>query len=456
MSAVLDAPAPKAARMKRVPGLRMMWIIRQLRRGNFTHAVKNSYTVPDAFDSYFGPFRVIFIHHPDLVEALLVKNHKSYHKDSGYTALRRVLGNGLLTNEGEHHLRQRRMIQPAFHKKRIDTYGACMVQYARDRAARWQDGQRIDFHAEMMYVTLRVIAKTMFNADVADKAERVAHALDVIFSVQDRYTIEWVGKIFDALPLQSTRDLHRCLRELDEIIYGFIREHREAQEDAGDLLSMLLDAQSEDDGSRMSDQQLRDECLTLFLAGHETTAVALSWTFYLLSQHPEVEARLHEELDRVLAGRDATVDDVARLPYTRQVLTESMRIYPPAYAVGRMAIEDNDLCGHKVRKGDTVIVSQYITHRQPEWFPDPERFDPDRWAPGGPASDLPKFAYFPFGGGARKCIGDQFAWMEGILLLATFAQEWKARLAPGHVVSSDPGVTLRPRNGMPMILERRK
>ena len=453
MSATLERPA--TPRLKRIPGWKMASILFRLKRGKFRPAVANSYTVPDAFESYLGGYRVIFVHHPDLVESVLVKNHKSYHKDNGYEGLRRILGKGLLTSEEQFHLRQRRMIQPAFHKKRIDSYAESMVALARARAANWKDGQQLDLHVEMMNVTLAIIAKTMFNADASADAARVADALETLLAVQDIYNIGWLAKFFEAFPFPLTQKLHHALRDLDAIMYRYIAEHRAALADSGDLLSMLLEVKYEDDGSGMPDEQLRDECLTLFLAGHETTAVALSWTWYLLSQHPEVEARLHAELDQVLAGRDATADDVERLTYTRMVFTESMRIYPPAYAVGRLAIEDTQLGPYTVHKGDTVILSQYITHRQPEWFPDPETFDPERWRPGGPAADLPKFAYFPFGGGVRKCIGESFAWMEGILLLATFAQHWRAHPAPGYTPTLNAGVTLRPKHGMPMTLQKR-
>lgn len=450
---VLEAPL-SGKPLPRQNGLKFLRPLFRASKGNFASLRVLLEESGDLFlvRTPFG--RMVYLNHPDLVEDLLVSQQKHYHKDPGYASLRRLMGNGLITNEEESHLRQRRMMQPAFHRKRIDEYAACMVQFSRERAANWQDNETLDLNAEMMAVTLSVIAKTMFDADVSSDVEKVYHALNTLISYVERYLNPTIGRVFDALPLASTRKLHESEQQLNEIIYRFIKEHRDDPRDRGDLLSMLLMAQGED-GSGMSDQQLRDECITLFLAGHETTAVALSWTFYLLSQHPEVEARLHEEVDRVLeGGRAATADDVPRLEYTRRVVTESMRVRPPVPAFGRQAIRDNTLGGYEIRKGDVVNVAPYSMHMNARWFPDPDTFDPDRWLPER-AAGLHKFAYFPFGGGVRKCIGEPFAWMEAILLLATFAQDWKAELAPDARIATEPKITLRPKYGMRMILHRR-
>lgn len=450
----VTAQPPATKKMKRVPAARFLRPLLKLRNGDFGPVVEYVRTQPDAFYVQLGPWRSVYINDADLMEEMLVKNHKCYHKDPGYDALRRVLGNGLLTSEDAFHLRQRRMIQPAFHKKRIDNYAASMVAYAERMGRSWEDGRSLDIHPEMMNVTLSIIGKTMFSAEVDEDAEKVSEALDIVLRYSERYVINSIGNFFDKLPIESTRSVHRALATLDEEMYRIIDEHRASGEDTGDLLSMLLQAQYEDDGTGMSNEQLRDECITLFLAGHETTAIALSWTWYLLSQYPEVEAKLHEELDRVLEGRSATADDVERLPYTRRVFMESMRLYPPAFGFGRQAMEDNRLGDYPIRKGDMMIASPYVMQRLPRYFENPDHFDPDRWLTDA-CKNLPKFAYFPFGGGVRKCIGESFAWMEGILLVATFAQHWKMRLAPDAKIGVDPKITLRPKYGMPMVLHKR-
>lgn len=456
MSTAIGATAPPPReRLQRPNLIRLLPALLKVRfGGNFDDIVAYSQTIRHGIRTGFGPFRFVYIQRPEHIEAVCVKNDKSYMKPLGIEGLRRFLGNGLLTSEGQFHLRQRRMIQPAFHKKRIDAYATCMVDLSLKRAEAWEDGQAIDIHTEMMGVTLEIIAKTMFNAEVAGDAEKVAHALDLITGYQERYGIRWIGKIFDALPLPSTRRLHKAVEELDAIMYRIIDNHCGAEEDTGDLLSMLLQAKAEEDGGRMSGLQLRDECLTLFLAGHETTAVLMSWTWWLLSENPGIEAKLHEELDRVLGRRPATLEDVGKLEYTRYVVTEAMRLYPPAFGYGRQALEDNQVGPHTIRKGTIVGIAPFLIHRQSEWFPDPETFDPERWTPER-AANIPKFAYCPFGGGSRKCIGDQFAWMEATLLLATFAQHWTIRVQDGYTPIPDPKVTLRPKHGMPVVLQKR-
>lgn len=455
MSTVLEAILPPKEKLGSFPLFRIAIALIAMRtRGDFKAIVALSRTIGAGLQINLGFIRFVYFHRPEFVEAVCVKNDKSYAKPMGIEGLRRFLGNGLLTSEGQFHLRQRRMIQPAFHKKRIDAYAQCMVQYTRERTAQWHDGQHIDMHTEMMAVTLSIIAKTMFNAEVSADAEKVAHALDLVNDYQERYGIRWIGKIFDSLPLPSTKRLHKSLAELDAIMYRIIEEHCAADEDTGDLLSMLLQAKAEEDGGKMSGQQLRDECLTLFLAGHETTAVLMSWAWKLLSENPEAEAKLHEEVDLVLGGRPARLEDVDKLVYSRYVVTEVMRLYPPAYGFGRQAIADNDIGPFHIRKGTIVGISPFLMQRQAEWYPEPDAFDPDRWTPERSAG-LPKFAYCPFGGGTRKCIGDQFAWMEATLVLATVAQDWTMRVAPGHAAVPDPRITLRPRGGMPVILTKR-
>jgi cytochrome P450 len=389
---------------------------------------------------------------PDLAHDCLVSKHKDFHKDRYYFFLKLILGHGLLTSEEDFHLRQRRMIQPAFHRERIAAYGEAMTHFSKQMRTQWQDGQEVDIYSAMGKLALDIVAKTLFNSDVSDEAERVAHILDTVLSMDAQF-VSPIGKILSKLPLPATRRFYAAIAQLDEILYRMIREHR-ASGDQGDLLSMLLMAQDEDDGKGMSDKQVRDEATTLFLAGHETTAIALTWTWYLLSQNPEVEARMHEEIDRVLEGRDPSAADYNNLSYTYRVFKESMRLFPPAYMIGREAIRDTEVGPYSLRKGEIMVMSQYLIHRSPKYYTDPERFDPDRWLPEN-CEGLPKFAYFPFGGGRRLCVGEPFAWMEGVLVIATLAQKWRFELKPGHQIGLNPSVTLRPKGGMPMIAHAR-
>ena len=389
---------------------------------------------------------------PDLVQDTLVSKHKDFHKDRYYFFLKLILGHGLLTSEDEHHLRQRRMIQPAFHRERVAGYGEAMIHFSDKMRNEWRDGESVDIYTAMGKLALDIVGKTLFNTDVAHEAERVAHILETVLSMDGRF-VNPFGKLIAKLPLPGNRKFYGAIAELDTILYRMIGEHR-ASGDQGDLLSMLLMAQDEDDGKGMTDKQVRDEVTTLFLAGHETTAIALTWTWYLLSQHPEVEAKLHEELDRVLEGRRPSAADYTNLPYTYRVFKEAMRLYPPAYMIGREAIRETEVGPYTMKKGDIVIMSQYIIQRDPKYYRDPERFDPDRWLPEN-CEGLPKFAYFPFGGGRRLCVGEAFAWMEGVLVIATLAQKWRFELKPGHQIGLNPNVTLRPKGGMPMIAHAR-
>jgi cytochrome P450 len=328
-----------------------------------------------------------------------------------------------------------------------------MVEHARRLSDTWDDGQVIDVHEQMMRLTLWIVARTLFDTDVEEGGTRqVAEALGTVLDLFDRLT----SPLFILLARFGYSPEDRRFKEaketLDRVIYGMIEERRRTG-DRGDLLSTLLSAQ-EADGDRMSDLQVRDEAMTIFLAGHETTANALTWTWYLLSQHPDVEARLHQELDSILGDRPPTVADLPSLTYTERVLSESLRMYPPAWIVGRRALEDHEVDGYTIPAGSIVVASEYIVHHDPRWFPDPYRFDPDRWVPERVAK-RPKFSYFPFGGGQRLCIGEPFAWMEGELLLATIAQRRKLRLVRGHPIGLSPVVTLRPKHGMRMTAHRR-
>jgi cytochrome P450 len=440
-------PGPKP----RLPGANLL----ALRRDTLSFLRGLAATYGDLVHFEVGKQHYFLINDPDVIRDVLVTDYRNFQKGRGLEIAKRLLGEGLLTSEGEHHRRQRRLAQPAFHRQRIAAYGAVMTERAqRLGEAEWQDGVQLDISQEMMRLTLGIVAKTLFDTDLEAETQEIGEAVSE--AVHHMEFAMWpFAPLLERLNPAIQRGFERSRARLDATIYRMIREHRADTEDRGDLLSMLLLAQDEQgDGGGMTDEQLRDEAMTIFLAGHETTANALTWTWYLLSQHPEVERKLHAELDSVLAGRLPTDADVADLPYTRRVLAESMRCYPPAWVIGRRVLADYRIGEYTLPAGSICMICQYVTHHDPRWYPDPFRFDPERWTPDA-QEQRPKFAYYPFGSGPRVCIGEGFAWMEGILLLATLAQRWRLHLVPEHRVVMQPVVTLRPRYGMQMTLERR-
>ena len=404
--------------------------------------------------AYFrlGRQHVYLVSSPDWVREILVNNQANFTKSRILQRARILLGEGLLTSEGQQHVRQRRLVQPGFHRERLASYASVMSAYAVRLRERWNPGDTVDVAEEMMRLTLSIVGKTLFSADIEAAASDIGASMTTVLKMF-RMLMMPFSEYFEKLPLPSIRRFEKAREHLDATIYGLIRERRESGRDAGDLLSMLLLAQDDESGS-MTDQQVRDEALTLLLAGHETTAQALTWTWYLLSQNPACEQRLHREIDSVLQGRVPDFEDLPRLPYTEMIFAEALRLYPPAWAIGRRAVADFELGGTRIAGHSICILSPYVVHRDARWFPDPERFDPERWTPEARES-RPKFSFFPFGGGSRVCIGERFAWMEGILTLATFAQKWKLRLAPGQRVEPLPLITLRTKHGMRMIVEPR-
>ena len=406
--------------------------------------------------AYFslGPRKIFLLNHPDLIKDVVVTRHRNFLKSRALERSKLVLGEGLLTSEGDFHLRQRRLVQPAFHHKRIATYGKLMIDYSSRMREQWQDGTVVDIHKEMMRLTSAIVGKTLFDTDIETEAEDIRTALTEIVAQFPRLLFPF-SEFLDNLPLPSNRRFEKARQRLDATIYRMIEERRRGKRDQGDLLSMLLLARDEEgDRSGMTDLQVRDEAMTLFLAGQESTANAITWTWYLLSQHPEVEKRLHNELDAVLGSRLPTVEALTPLSYTRMVFTESMRLYPPAWNLARRARNDYEVGGYVIPAGADIFMSQYVTHRDSRYYPDPLRFDPERWTPEQQES-RPPFAYFPFRAGPRRCIGESFAWMEGVLVIATLSSRWRMRLAPGHRVEAQPLITLRPKYGMRMRLERR-
>jgi cytochrome P450 len=406
-----------------------------------------------------GPQLVYFVNHPDHLRDLFVVNADKFVKGRALQRAKVLLGNGLLTSEREFHLRQRRMIQPAFHRARIAEYSRSMVEYADRMANDWDDGDIRNIDKEMMHLTLQIVGKTLFNAEVGEEANEIGSAMTTMVELFNFLLLpfsEWLEK----LPFPQSIRFKRARKTLDRVMYGIINERRRSGEDAGDLLSMLLMAQDEDDGMAMTDEQVRDEALTLFLAGHETTANALTWTWYLLSQNPGAEAKLHAELDRVLtrpgtSSRLPTINDIPQLKYTEAVFAESMRLYPPAWAIGRNVAVEHKFDGYTAAVGTLILTSPFVMHRDARFWEKPDIFIPERWQTITAKEAGQRNIYFPFGGGVRRCIGESFAWTEGILLLATIARKWELSLASNQKIGLQPQITLRPKFGMRMICRKR-
>ncbi len=413
--------------------------------------IANEYGDVSRFE--FGPYDQVLLNDPELIQQVLVTDQRSFMKGRALQVAKRVLGEGLLTSEGELHLRQRRLIQPIFHRKRIADYGEAMVESAEQITGRWQSGSRLDVHAEMARLTLTIVGRTLFDADLQGEARQIGAALTEALEGVNRIVYPG-GSLWERLPLPSARRYHTAVRTLEATIYGLIDQRRRNGGGGSDLLSMLLDAKDENGGPGMSDRQVRDEAMTLFIAGHETTAVLLTWTWYLLARNPHVETKLREELDAVVGADEVSVDHLPRLTYTEQVLNESLRLYPPAWVIGRRALVDVELGGYAVPRGTIVVLSPYVTQRDGRWFAEPGRFDPERWSTEAHANRLAS-AFFPFGGGTRLCIGEAFARMEAKLVLATIARRWSLRPVSARPAELLPRVTLRPKHGMPMSLTAR-
>jgi cytochrome P450 len=400
----------------------------------------------------------VLLSHPAAIQRVLVDNAKSYTKHTfGYRRMRAVLGNGLVTSEGDFWLRQRRIAQPAFHKPRIEAFAELMTRAASDMVARWPAEGELGLDREMMRVTLRVVGEALLSRDVTAEADGVGDALPVVLHhVMKRITSPW--SFPESWPTPQNRRFRRALSTLDAVVAGMLDDRRAAAQRGeaarGDLLDMLLASEDSETGERMNDAQLRDEVMTMFLAGHETTAMALTWTVHLLTQHPDVQEAVAREVDEVLGGRAPTLADFGRLELTGRVIDESMRLYPPVWMVARNAEADDEILGHRIRPGDYVFMSTWVTHRRPDLWPDPERFDPDRFLPER-AAGRHKFAFFPFIGGKRKCIGDHFALLEARLILAVMVQRARFSAVGDTPPVPDPLVTLRPRDGLRVAIAPR-
>jgi len=417
------------------------------RRDPLTFFTNTARTYGDIARWSFGPQPVYLVSHPDWIEDVLVTSAKKFMKGVALQRAKRLLGEGLLTAEGQMHLRQRRTIQPLFHKQQVQRFAESMVRHALGWRDTVTDGATIDVTAEMGGLTLAIVGDTLFSTNVQSDADEVREALhDAVQSFA--YAVLPYIELIEKLPIGPFVKVRKARARLDRVILKVITEKRAALDkpeglsphESQDLVTMLLAARDPENPSApgMSDEQIRDEAMTIFLAGHETTANAMSWTWHLLGAHRGAEAKLHQEIDRVLGGRAPTVEDVPKLEYARSVIAESMRLFPPAWTMGRRAIEPHVIGGYEIEKQALVLLSQWVVHRDPRWWPDPNAFMPERWLV--PAS-RPKYAYFPFGGGNRVCIGESFAWTEAVLLLATIAQRWSfAAVSPP---TPEPRITLR-------------
>lgn len=400
-----------------------------------------------------GTQHLVVLNHPDLIHEVLVTHNRNFIKGYTLQQAKRVLGEGLLTSEGSYHLSHRRMMQPIFHQRQIAGFASVMVEYASRTAARWQENVPFDVARQMQELTLAIAAKTLLDTDVGGEAQELGAAVNELMDLFNPVMLlmaDWIEKI----PLPPTQRLHRGKARLDATIYRIIEQHRASGGAGGDLLSMLLDAQGGPDDAPMTDIQLRDEVLVILLAGYETISNALAWTWYLLSTHPQVKARFHAELDSVLGGRPPTLADLEGLVYTRMVLSETLRMYPSVWFLDRRAVNDFEVGGYYVPAGSAVLMSQWLVQHDARFYPDPMQFDPERWTPGVQAQRH-RFAYFPFGGGPRVCLGEHFAWMEGVLLLATLGQRWDVQVEPDWHVVPAPSLNLHPKDGIRVRVQSR-
>ncbi len=437
------------------PGPKGTWIsggLREFASHRLDFLVDVAREFGDVATFRFGPRRIFLISNPDLIEQVLVTDAKHYVKHFGARAYKPVLGNGLVTSEGDFWLRQRRLSQPAFAKSRVVSYAPLMAELTERMLARWRPGDQVDMHYEFSALTSAIALKTLFDLDDAGDRERFAETLRLAFDLMSA-RIRSTVRIPTWFPTPANLRLRRAVAELFEVVDGFIAQGRARKDPGDDLLSRLVLAQ-DDDGTRMTDRQLRDEMMTLYLAGHETTALTLSWSWYLISRHPRVEERLLTEWQRVLGGRAPSPDDLPNMPFTDAVITEAMRVYPPVYLIGREATTELEIGGYQVKKGYTIFMSQWVNHRDPRYFPEPEEFRPERWE-DGMAKRIPKYAYYPFGGGQRVCIGNTFALMEAAIILAAVGQRFRFTVMPDAIIDLNPQITLLPKNGIPATLQRR-
>jgi cytochrome P450 len=442
--------------LKSPPGPRGDWLLGSLRevsadRLAFFRRCFDEYG--DAATFRMANRRAILLSHPDDIERVLVMENKRFGKNFALRLMRPLLGNGLILAEGDAWLRQRRLIQPAFSKQQIESYAPAMVAATREFVARWQGGEVRNIHSEMMQLTMDIAGRTLLGVNATGRFGGVRESLE---GVMEDFLARFRNPITIPLwlPTPGNLRLKRHIGRLNDILQTLIEQRRASCSPGGDFLSLLIRARDEGDGSGLSDKQLRDEVMTMFLAGHDTTANALSWTWWLLGQNPDVQQRLRQEVDTALAGREATAADVPCLPFCENILRESMRLYPPAYVVGRRALEDCTIGDYFIRQGTNVLMSSWVVHRDSRWYERPDEFLPDRWA-DGLLMRIPKYAYFPFGGGPRACIGNNFAMLEGVLVIATMAQQLELSTVTRPPIKLLPAITLKPGQPLEMKVQRR-
>lgn len=437
----------------------LLWFaFRKFRPGNpiflFQHLAEK---YGDIAHYKIGWHHIVFLNHPGYIREVLVVQNENFIKERTVQRTRMLLGEGMITSEDAEHRAQRQVAQPAFHRQRIQEYATAMVDEAARARESWKDGEQRDVAIDMMHLTLNIVARTLFAADLQNEVLELADAINRIMGLYNFLVMLPAAEWLVHLRPPGLAAFVKARKRIDAVVYHMIDAHRRRGGNGGSLLDLMLAASSyerqRDEGAE-AQQALRDEVITIFLAGSETVANALIWTWYLLSQNPECERRCHEEVDSVLQGRLPTAEDVPRLRYVEMVLAESMRLYPPAWAMGRYARNDFQLGDFRLPARTTVLISQFVTHRDPRYFSDPLRFDPERFTTEA-KSRRAKFTYFPFGAGVRQCIGESFAWMEGVLVLATVMQKWRLRLVPGQRVEPQPLITLRPKYGMKMQIEAR-
>jgi cytochrome P450 len=439
----------------RIPGLPFLGSLLDFRRDRFGLALRIARVHGEIARMRLGFFDILWASSPTVAREVLVEKADSFKKSVGLSIFARpLLGDGLLTSERDVHKRQRRMLAPVFAHKRIAGYGDVMVEKAESAVRRIAQVETTDLAEEMMRLTLDIVGKTLFDAELVGEASTVGDALTQAMQQMMDALIRLVP-LPPVVPTPGNLRMRAGVKRLDHVVYSMIRERRASGVDHGDMLGMLLATRDADDQTALSDREVRDQAMTILLAGHETTANALAWTFYLLARHPDVRQRLEQEVDSVLGARTATTDDLPSLPFTLQVLKEAMRLYPPAYIVGRAATRDVTIGGARVKRGQPLLVNVAGIHRRAEAFPDPDRFDPDRFAPDREKA-LAALSYLPFGAGPRVCIGNHFALMEGHLLLATLTRSLRFDLLSSVPIATEPLVTLRPRGGVPVRVVSRR
>ena len=427
----------------------------EFRKDSLCFLQKTAQQYGDIVHFKIGPYSVVLLNHPEFIKEVLSTHHDNFIKGRPLEITKKLLGEGLLTSEGEFHKRQSRIIQPAFHRRMLDAYAPAMTEYAERLMESWEDGMQIDMMEEMIKLSTGIAGKTMFNVDIESEVPEISQAMTTIMNLFGRVTLpgsEWLLK----LPLPGTLQFYKAKTLLDQKIYRIIGERRRSGLDNGDLLSLLLQAQ-DTPGSNcvLTDQQIRDEALTLFLTAFDTTSLALAWSWYLLSQNPEAEAELHTEIDNVLQERAPTTEDYSRLVFTKLAFAESLRMYPPSYLIARQAVADFPIGSYVIPKGAIVLMSPYLIHRDSRFHQQPEQYLP-RMRAERPEAQQAGYTFFPFGGGPRACIGQHYAWLEGVLVMSSIARYWRFTLVPGHRVETEQLINLRPKYGLMMRVHRRK